>query len=176
MCDSYFSMESLYVLQLSGGKYYVGTTRDIKRRVEEHARGDGSEWTRQHKLVKVIETRRLKDEHDENNTTKDLMKKYGVDNVRGGSYSQVQLPSAYRKALEAELRTSTNACFKCGKQGHYANQCEDEEEEEDGCYRCGRAGHYERECYAFTSVDGEYLGKPSRDFRYEWSEDESDEY
>jgi predicted GIY-YIG superfamily endonuclease len=131
-------MESLYVLQLTGGKYYVGTTRDIKRRVEEHRSGQGSEWTRTHKLIKVIETRRLKDEHDENNTTKDLMKKYGIDNVRGGSYSQVQLPSAYRQTLEVELRATTNACFKCGEQGHYAKDCAEESEE-----MCEYCGHYD---------------------------------
>lgn len=195
-------MEFLYVLQLEDGKYYVGKTTDIKRRVEEHNKGKGSEWTRLHKPVKVLETRKVKDEHDENNTTKDLMKKYGVDNVRGGSYSQVSLPSAYSKTIQSEIRGNTNACFKCGGKGHYAKDCDEEEEEEESeseeegedtwdysqsseekevkvvsntCYRCGREGHYANKCYAYTDDDGNYLGKPKRNWRYDWSDDESED-
>lgn len=178
-------MESLYVLQLADGKYYVGKTKDVKRRIEEHNKGAGSEWTRLHRPVKVIETRKLKDEHDENNTTKDYMKKYGVDNVRGGSYSQVDLPTAYEKALTAELRGNSDACFKCGAKDHFVRDCpvedeeseeeESEEEEEDGaCYRCGRTSHYASDCYAYSNVRGQYIGKPKRDPRYEWSDDDSD--
>ena len=183
-------MESLYVLQLANGKYYVGTTNDIKRRVEEHSSGRGSEWTKAHKPVKVIETRRVRDEHDENNTTKDLMKKYGVDNVRGGSYSQVVLPSAYRATLEAEMRGNSGACFKCGERGHFAKECiadviEDYEEEEseseeeaprrNSCYRCGRTGHYANECYAHTTVDGEYIKGKHRFRSASWVASDSDD-
>lgn len=184
-------MESLYILELAGGKYYVGKTTDIKRRVEQHLTGRGSEWTKLHKPIKVLETRKLKDEHDENNTTKDLMKKYGIDNVRGGSYSQVMLPSAYKSAVTAEVRGNTNTCFGCGKSGHFVKDCpeeesddeddtEDDEEESDdesetiGCYRCGREGHWIKDCVAYTSASGDYIGKPTRDFRYDWSDDDSD--
>lgn len=121
-----FQMEFLYVLQLADGKYYVGKTADVKRRVEEHMKGGGSEWTKIHKPVKVVETRRIKDEHDENNTTKDYMKKYGIDNVRGGSYSQVSLPSSHRSVLTTEFRGNSNACFRCGNTGHYARDCDAE--------------------------------------------------
>jgi predicted GIY-YIG superfamily endonuclease len=174
-------MEHLYVLQLESGKYYVGKTTDIKRRIEEHHKGKGSEWTKLYKPVKVLETRKIKDEHDENNTTKDLMKKYGVDNVRGGSYSQVNLPTAYTKTIESEIRGNTNVCFKCGGKGHYAKDCDEEEEEEEvrvvsnDCYRCGREGHYAKNCYAYTDEDGNYIGKPKRDWRYDWSDDDSED-
>lgn len=116
-------MESLYILQLANGKYYVGKTTDVKRRIKEHMSGHGSEWTKLYHPIKVLETRHIKDQHDENNTTKDLMKKYGVDNVRGGSYSQVILPSAYKETIDAEIRGTNGTCFKCGKKGHFANIC-----------------------------------------------------
>jgi predicted GIY-YIG superfamily endonuclease len=129
-------MEELYVLQLQGGKYYVGKTTDINRRYEEHKTGRGSSWTSKYKPVKILEVRPLKDTHDENNTTKDLMKKYGVDNVRGGSYTQVELPEHLTATLQAEIRGNSDACFKCGEQGHFAKDCDVEEVTVYECEEC----------------------------------------
>lgn len=182
-------MESLYVLQLQGGKYYVGKSADVKNRIEQHMAGSGSAWTKQYRPVKVVETRRLKDEHDENNTTKDYMKKYGIDNVRGGSYCQLDLPASLQTTLVAELRGASDACFKCGKTGHFARYCRAAPPpptlpefagylakkylvESKTCYRCGRTGHYKTECYTYTNVDGEYIGRPARDPRRDWSDDD----
>jgi predicted GIY-YIG superfamily endonuclease len=115
--------ETLYVLQLEDGKYYVGKTTNLKRRVEEHSKGNGSEWTWTYRPVKVLESRPLKDDHDENNTTKNMMKKYGIENVRGGTYCQVELPKSYETALQAEICSAENSCFKCGGKGHFVRDC-----------------------------------------------------
>jgi predicted GIY-YIG superfamily endonuclease len=116
-------MESLYVLQLEDNKWYVGKTTDIKKRFTQHQAGQGSAWTKSYKPVKIVETRRLKDQYDETNTTKEYMKKYGIDNVRGGSYTQVVLPDDVERVLKQELRGDSDACFKCNLKGHFANQC-----------------------------------------------------
>ena len=135
-------MDQLYVLQLENGKYYVGKTKNVAERYKQHLAGTGSTWTRTFKPVKMLETRSLKNEHDETNLTKDLMKKYGVDNVRGGAYTTVSLDSATKSVLERELRSSTDACFKCGEKGHFASKCsanaESESEQEDvwECSHC----------------------------------------
>jgi len=115
--------ETLYVLELEDGKYYVGKTTNLVKRIKEHATGDGSEWTWTYRPVKVLEHRPVKDAYDETNTTKDLMKKYGVENVRGGAYCQMELPASHKSVLETEIRASSDACFKCGKQGHFAASC-----------------------------------------------------
>jgi len=116
-------MESLYVLQLEDNKWYVGKTTDIKSRFTQHQNGKGSAWTKSYKPVKIVENRRLKDQYDETNTTKDYMKKYGIDNVRGGSYAQVVLPDDVEKVLKQELRGDSDTCFKCNLKGHFANHC-----------------------------------------------------
>jgi cellular nucleic acid-binding protein len=141
-------MEQIYVLQCKNGKYYVGKTADVMRRFEEHKSGNGSAWTKKYPPTRLMECRAITGSHDENNMTKDLMKKYGVDNVRGGTYTQISLPDELVKALNMESRGNADVCYKCNLAGHFANKCpgiaEDENEDEDeyeevwGCEYCNR--------------------------------------
>ena len=39
-------MVSIYVLKLKEGKYYIGKTNNEKKRIEEHIKSNGSEWTK----------------------------------------------------------------------------------------------------------------------------------
>ena len=137
-------MEQIYVLQCRSGKYYVGKTADVMRRYEEHKSGKGSAWTKKYPPTRLVECREITGSHDENNVTKDLMKKYGVDNVRGGTYTQISLPDELVKALNMESRGNADVCYKCNLAGHFANKCpgvaedEDEYEEVWGCEYCNR--------------------------------------
>ena len=165
------NMSTLYVLQLTHNKWYVGKTDDVAKRYQQHKAGYGSEWTKIYNPVKLVETREVKSDHDENNLTKDLMKKYGVENVRGGSYSQVVLGGTTLQFLQREVRGNEDSCFNCGKSGHFVKDCpeetDEEEDDDDLCFRCGRKGHWKESCYAYTTVDGRYLGKPPYDLRYD---------
>ena len=116
-------MEQLYVLQCSGGKYYIGKTNDVMRRFEEHKSGKGSAWTNKYKPLKMLECRAITSDHDENNVTKDYMKKYGVENVRGGTYAQVTLADEVINVLQMEFRGNADICYKCNLAGHFATKC-----------------------------------------------------
>jgi predicted GIY-YIG superfamily endonuclease len=133
-------MEQIYVLKLEGGKYYVGKSKNVAERYKQHLSGDGATWTRSHKPLKLVESRPLKNDHDETNLTKDLMKKYGVDNVRGGAYVSLVLDEATKSVLEREFRGNTDACFKCGEIGHFAGRCTAGEEEEENVWACDHCG------------------------------------
>ena len=100
------------------------------------------------------------------------MDKYGIDNVRGGSYTTIKLDISTKKHLEKISNSTNNKCFKCGYKGHFAKDCieddedddEDEDEDDDDdedeiqtCFRCGREGHYVSSCYASKHIKGYYL-------------------
>jgi hypothetical protein len=84
-------MVFVYVLELVSGKYYIGKTNSPSHRIEDHIGIYGSAWTRKYKPNKLIELVPDCDSFDEDKYVLKYMQKYGVENVRGGSFSQVKL-------------------------------------------------------------------------------------
>jgi predicted GIY-YIG superfamily endonuclease len=113
----------VYVLQLVSGRYYVGSSRDVEGRVQAHKDGKGSAWTKKYAFDRLVETIDNCDEFDEDMYTKRYMKKYGIDNVRGGAYCQIKLSDETIKVLNKELLGSSGVCYKCQQSGHFANRC-----------------------------------------------------
>ena len=128
---------TLYVLQLEDGKYYVGKTNDVQKRFEQHKTGKGSEWTKEYSPIKIIETRPITSAYDETNVTKDYMKRYGIDNVRGGAYCKVDLSEEEENSIRREIRSANDTCYKCGRSGHFANKCPNGVEADDEVIICG---------------------------------------
>ncbi|ETI40842.1 hypothetical protein L914_13298 [Phytophthora nicotianae] len=156
---------TIYVLALVEGKFYVGKTAraNVDERLEEHKSGKGSAWTRLYRPLRIAETIRNADPFDEDKFTKKWMLKYGIENVRGGSYSRVDLTPGDIDALSRQLRGSTDQCFVCGSKSHFAAQCpdkkagvaaDDDAEAALECLRCGRDSHTAESCYAKSHANG----------------------
>ena len=122
---------NIYVLKLKHGKYYVGKSQNVQARLHSHISGQGCAWTKLHPPLSLLEVRENQSPFMEDAVTKEYMSKFGIENVRGGSYSEIEL---YQEDLDAITREMRGAS--------------------DRCMRCGRTGHWAKDCFARTEVDG----------------------
>lgn len=116
-------MVFIYALLLHSNKYYIGKTNNPNFRIENHFSSNGSEWTTKYKPITVIELIPNCDDYDEDKYTKIYMDKYGIDNVRGGSFVSVKLEQSTINILKHMNNGTNDNCFKCGKKGHFVNEC-----------------------------------------------------
>lgn len=112
----------VYTLQLENGKYYVGRTHNFQRRYQEHLDGHGSTWTSRYTPISCMKTFETDDSFDENKIVKQMMNQYGIDNVRGGSYSMIRLSANDISTIKKEIADAIGLCFICNG-NHYANVC-----------------------------------------------------
>ena len=115
--DFFFDM-FLYILQLQNGRWYVGTTLILTVELLKHHCGEGNEWTREHVPIGFstkyppirLEKESALCRHEEDKWVKRLMLEYGIDKVRGGSYSHIAFSRQYtpsrKRARAATLQMS----------------------------------------------------------------------
>ncbi len=113
----------IYILALENGKYYVGRTKNVENRYNEHLNGDGSEWTKKYKPTTILKTIICESNFDEDKYVLEHMLKFGVNNVRGGIYSTINLTDEQNRHIDTSFRGAKDLCFKCGKEGHFAKNC-----------------------------------------------------
>lgn len=190
--STYFTV---YVLRCEQDKYYVGRVNHISNlsaRLFDHfspiCSTLNAAWTRKYRPLEVIEIKNEQDKWAEDTYVYRFMDRYGVANVRGGTYSQVELSADQLRELGKKTLSVNDACYKCGKKGHFAKECESNKRKDVGdissgsqhtskrrhlssisslprddcCQRCGRRSHHEADCYARTHVDDEQHTHPSK--------------
>ena len=114
---------TVYILQLRGGKYYVGKTTDLGRRLAEHVAGIGSVWTAKYPMMGVVQTIPNANAFEEDRWVKEMMSHHGIDNVRGGAYSNRVLDFVQCVALQRELWSAADRCLRCGSSDHRIGRC-----------------------------------------------------
>lgn len=131
----------IYILKCEEDKYYVGKSTNINKRLKQHFKKKGASWTKIYKPVQIYEIRRNCDEFDEEKITLQYMKKFGINNVRGGSYTRIQLTIYEINHLVRLIRSCADRCFVCGSKEHFAKHCQ-----KLFCVKCKKNGHLVEEC------------------------------
>ena len=122
--SSVSSSSSVYILRLKCEKYYVGkTNKSVNERFLEHLNGDGSKWTEKYEPIEVLKTYENCNNYDEDKYTIEMMGKYGIENVRGGSFVSFELSKEEIEVISKMIKSGNNSCFLCGKQGHFIRDC-----------------------------------------------------
>ena len=116
-------MVYIYILKLENGKYYVGKTTNPSFRIETHFKSNGSAWTSKYNPISIEAIFPDCDDYDEDKYTKKYMAKYGIENVRGGSYVQIELSEFHTEALKMEIWGANDRCVQCGRTGHFVKDC-----------------------------------------------------
>ena len=152
-------MYCIYILRCANNKYYVGRTKTATSRIAQHMNGSGSAWTRLHKPEEIVETVETDDVFNEDKYVLKYMSQYGIDNVRGGAFSNIILDESQQKQIKQMISNSNDVCYKCGKHGHYAKECYKIKGNKVICKRCGRKNHTTDKCYAKTHLNGKLILK-----------------
>jgi predicted GIY-YIG superfamily endonuclease len=154
----------LYVLKLQEDKYYVGISIDIKKRMKEHESrlGRGSEWTRKYPIVEKLYHRPLINEFEEDQEVKKLMAEYGIDNVRGGTYSMINIRPEQYNLLQREIWHAKGLCTTCGSSNHFSKNCRKINKTYkrrkniphtlSPCSQCGSSNHHASKCLSRAPV------------------------
>ena len=113
----------IYILKLRSNKYYVGRTNNIERRVNDHFNGKASMFTSLYKPIEIVNIINNCDKYDEDKYVFIYMDKYGIDNVRGGSFCKILLSTYEISVLSKVINNKSDNCFNCNSHDHFISNC-----------------------------------------------------
>jgi len=116
--------QSVYVLKLKDDKYYVGESTNVEKRIWAHKNDNGSAWTKKYEVEKQIDGIEVTNNFYELAQTLEMMRVYGIDNVRGSLFTKPFPLDRFEKIMAAQLYCELHGyCRKCGSNDHFVSNC-----------------------------------------------------
>jgi hypothetical protein len=116
-------MVSIYTLALDDNKYFIGRTTNTEICPDDEESVQNVQWLSTYKPIQVIEFIHDCDDFDEDKYVLKYMDRYGIDNVRGGSFYEMDICPEVYVMIENMICTAKRQCFSCGRNGHLIHQC-----------------------------------------------------
>ena len=119
----------VYILALTGMPYevYVGSSKNIPRRVEQHEKGEGAVCTKMAKGVRMLASIACRkadglDDLERKETLKQMHQR-GIDKVRGWKFSTLVLSDEHKQQAFEDICCRFQLCLKCGEGKHFVGEC-----------------------------------------------------
>ena len=113
----------VYILKLQQDKYYIGRSVDHQKRIQDHINQEGCEFTKIYPVINIIDIIETNDAFDEDKYVFRYMDMYGIENVRGGSFSKINLDPHEIGLIKKIIKNSKNQCYYCGNPNHFLKEC-----------------------------------------------------
>tara|TARA_Y100001958_G_C21248511_1_gene581347 strand:+ start:2586 stop:3167 length:582 start_codon:yes stop_codon:yes gene_type:complete len=119
--------QNVYVLKLENDKYYVGESTNVEKRIWAHKNDNGSAWTKKHEVEAQISGVEVTNNFNELAQTLEMMRVYGIDNVRGSLFTKPFPLDRFEKIMAAQLYCELHGyCRKCGSNDHFVGNCKED--------------------------------------------------
>ncbi len=102
----------IYILLLESSKYYIGKTENPDIILDFHLKSDSNQWINVFTPIKIEELISDCDSYDEDKYTLKYMEKKGINNVRGGSFSEVKLSEEQIKLINKMINKKPYDCIE----------------------------------------------------------------
>ena len=124
-------MYTVYALELENYRFYIGRTKTQEFDVNTILDRPNIEWTIKNKPLRVMEIIKNCDELEENKCVIKYMNFYGIDFVRGGSFSDMILSDNTITYIVNVIMGSNYNCYRCREKGHIMKFCPHEMSKSD---------------------------------------------
>jgi hypothetical protein len=119
--------DDVYVLELAGGRVYVGKSGNVGRRVGRHMSGGGSAYTKAFPptgniLPRLGNVSGAGDAAERDETLRYMFLR-GIRNVRGWRYTCVEMTDEMFEDAERNIRELFDLCRRCGGANHFVTAC-----------------------------------------------------
>lgn len=101
----------VYLLQLQGGRKYVGASQDPEKALQYH-KESGCAWTQLYPPESIEAIHSSVNESDLDQYVLHYMNRYGAQNVRGGSWSTVLLSHEEREKIIERVGGDGSCCIQ----------------------------------------------------------------